>query len=316
MRNRIVEASGSIHFFEVMGDDFPYPLDVCANIWNIFPEEEELKSPWLKKAENANDLYSEIDYALLAGRLIWYGYVNARDCPDGGMLANGAASTCGIEKARARVIELQNRYNQQIFYAADQTDIPPRIIKGLVGQESQFWPKWHKTNEYGFGMISDMGMDMLLNWNTDYFFRLCTAYYARSICMAGYSSLSADKKSFLRGVSLSTAGTEKEFDIIANTLKAGCYQTLTLIENVTDESPEKVFAYKDLWRINLGIYNTGSGCMGEAIKCAWEAYDREMTWDEFVQYIPAYCSNAGTYFDKVTYYGSVSLEQPSLADQQ
>jgi hypothetical protein len=103
--------------------------------------------------------------------------------------------------------------------------------------------------------------------------------------MGGYSSLPLDKQSFLRGICLADAGTEEEFQIIANTLKAGCYQTLRLVENITDELPGNVFTYTDLWRINLGIYNTGAGC------------------------IPAYCTNAATYFDKVTYYGSVTLDQ-------
>lgn len=309
MRNRIVDMNASLHYFEVIGDDFPYPIDVCANVWEIFPDESDLKLPWLRKAVSADDLNTDVDYALLAGKLIWYGYVDARACSDGGMLANGSASTCGIEMTREKLIEWQNKYNQQILESANQIDIPPRVVKGLVAQESQFWPDWKNGNEYGYGMISDLGMDMLLTWNTDFFLELCMTYYPKSTCMGGYSSLPLDKQSFLRGICLADAGTEEEFQIIANTLKAGCYQTLRLVENITDELPGNVFTYTDLWRINLGIYNTGAGCMGEAIECAWEEYDRAMTWEEFVQYIPAYCTNAATYFDKVTFYGSVTLDQ-------
>lgn len=309
IRNRILGAKGSPHYFEIIGDDFPYPIDTCANIWDIFPDQSDLKLPWLKKVEDSDDLYTDIDFSWLAGQLIWHGYVIARDCDDGGMLPNGIASQCGIEKALEKIIEWQNKYNQQILDSANEIDIPPRIVKGLVAQESQFWPEWKNGNEAGYGMISDFGMDMLLTWNTDYFLKICKSYYPRSECMGGYSALPSDKKSILRGICLSSAGTDREFVVIANTLKAGCSQTRTLVENITDEPPEKVFTYKDLWRINLGIYNTGSGCMGEAIKCAWEDYGHAITWDEFVPCIPEYCSNAITYFDKVTYYGAFSIDQ-------
>lgn len=304
MRNRIIGDDGSLHYFEVMGDDFPYPIDTCASVWEIFPEEEELQSSWLKKAESADDLYTEVDYALLAGRLIWYGYVDASECADGGMLLNGSASTCGIEKASDKIIEVQNRYNQEILNSALEIDIPSRLLKGLVAQESQFWSDWQIENEYGYGMISDMGMDMLLNWNTDFYLKLCMSYYSEYQCMSGFSSLSEEQQTFLKNVCLSSAGTDKEFQIIANTLKAGCFQTQQLVENITDKSPDSVFSYGDLWRINLGIYNTGAGCMAEAIECAWDAYERAMTWEEFIEYIPSYCANASTYFDKVVHYGA------------
>ena len=309
MRNRIIGGDGTTHYFEVMGDGFLYPIDVCANIWDIFPEENELKSAWLQRADEADDLYTEVDYAMLAGQLIWYGYVDASACQDGGLLTNRAASECGIEKARAQVIEWQNQHNSEIIESSNETDIPSRLLKGLVGQESQFWPDWQIANEYGYGMITELGTDLLLTWNVDYYLNLCDIYYPSYQCMSGYSSLSDEQQQFLRGICLSSAGSEKEFLLLANTLKAGCSQTMQLIENITGEKPEDVFSYQDLWRINLGVYNTGAGCMGEAITDAWDAHERAMTWEEFIEYIPAECESAGSYFDKVINYGTIKLKQ-------
>ena len=309
MRNRIVGSEGTTHYFEVMGDGFLYPIDVCASIWDIFPEETELKSTWLQRADEADDLYTDVDYAMLAGQLIWYGYVDASACQDGGLLTNRAASECGIEKARAQVIEWQNQHNSEIVESSNETDIPSRLLKGLVGQESQFWPDWQIANEYGYGMITELGTDLLLTWNVDYYLNLCDIYYPSYQCMSGYSSLSDEQQQFLRGICLSSAGSEKEFLLLANTLKAGCSQTMQLIENITGEKPEDVFSYQDLWRINLGVYNTGAGCMGEAITDAWDAHERAMTWEEFIEYIPADCESASSYFDKVINYGTIKLKQ-------
>jgi len=310
MRNRIMGSDGTTHYFEVIGDGFLYPIDVCANIWEIFPEETELKSAWLQRADEADDLYTDVDYAMLAGQLIWYGYVDASACQDGGLLTNRAASECGIEKARAQVIEWQNQHNTEIIESSNETDIPSRLLKGLVGQESQFWPDWQIANEYGYGMITELGTDLLLTWNVDYYLDLCDTYYPSYQCMGGYSSLSDKQQQFLRGICLSSAGSETEFLLLANTLKAGCSQTMQLIKNITGEKPEDVFSYQDLWRINFGVYNTGAGCMGTAITKAWDAHERAMTWEEFVEYIPTECESAGSYFDKVVNYGTIKLKQP------
>jgi hypothetical protein len=282
-------------------------VDACANVWNMFPEPATVQSPWLAKVYSAENMKTDLDYALLAGRLIWNGNVDASGCQNSGLLPNGSADECGITKAHALVLEWQNRFNQVIIKASDQTRVPPRLIKGLIAQESQFWPLWANKPEYGYGMMSEMGIDMLLNWNVDYFLNLCTQHYPADQCQKGYSYLTSDQRRFLRGVCLLSVGTDDEFVLLANMLKASCAQTRQLVKNVTAKEPEEVFSYEDLWRISLGVYNVGSGCMGEAITNAWSKYKKPMSWADFNQHIPTYCESAKSYFDKVVYYGSTGL---------
>jgi hypothetical protein len=307
MRNIIVEDFGKKNSFGLLGNDWPNPVDTCANVWNMFPESSTLQSPWLVKTNSAENLETDLDYSLLAGRLIWHGYVDASGCENSGLLPNGAADECGMTKAGPLVLEWQNRFNQVIMKASDETRVPPRLIKGVIAQESQFWPLWPNKPEYGYGMMSEMGIDLLLNWNVDYFLNLCNQHYPSDQCQKGYSYLTSEQRSFLRGVCLLSVGTDEEFVLLANMLKASCAQTRQLVKNITAKEPEEIFTYETLWRISLGVYNVGSGCMGEALTNAWNENNRAMTWMEFNKHIPAYCETASTYFDKVVFYGATGL---------
>ena len=307
MRNIILSDDGNTHSFALLGDEWPSTVDVCANAWDMFPETDSLESAWLSKIDAPDELETDLDYSLLAGRLIWNGYVDASGCPDSGLLPNGSADECGMTKAHDLVMEWQNRFNQVITRASEETYVPARLIKGVIAQESQFWPLWPNKPEYGYGMMSEMGIDLLLNWNVNYYLNLCKQYYTADQCQNGYSYLTDEQRRFLRGVCLLSVGTDEEFVLLANMLKASCAQTRQLIKNITGKEPEDVFSYETLWRISLGIYNTGSGCMGEAITYAWHENKREMSWTDFNKHIPEYCETARTYFDKVVYYGSTGL---------
>ena len=307
MRNVITGGNGTIHSFDIMGDDFSIPIDTCATIWGIFPKKEEVQSFWLQKAETSEDIYTEMDFDLLAGRLIWYGYVDASDCPGNGLLDNGAANECGLKKAHALTVEWQNHLNQDIVESSNDAHIPTRILKGMIAQESQFWPYWEIEGEYGYGMLTEFGADLLLTWNEVYFMDFCSMYYAQSSCDYGYFSFTDDEQSILKGICLATINTDEEVLLLANVLEASCTQTRQLILNITDKEPQDIFSYHDLWKLSLGVYNSGSGCIGDAIDSAWVEYGRALTWKELESYLPPGCENAFDYFDKVTYYGTVDL---------
>lgn len=307
MRNLLLSKENNLHIFDVVGEDWPSPVDACANTWNLFPETEIYGARWLEKVFSTDSLKTDLDYALLAGRLIWHGYVDASGCPDSGLLANGAADECGMTQAYPLVLEWQNRFNQVILRASDETRIPARLIKGVIAQESQFWPLWQDRPEYGYGMMSEMGIDLLLNWNTQFYLDLCNEHYTSDECQLGYSNLPLEKRRFLQGVCLLSVGTDDEFILLANMLKASCGQTRQLVENVTRKKAGEVLSYENLWRMSLGLYTVGSGCIGEGLTRAWSAKQKEITWEDFSRHLPAYCEPARTYFDKVVYYGSTGL---------
>ena len=88
--------------------------------------------------------------------------VNASRCLDGGL------SPCGEKVAEAQVIDWQNRYNAQILQAARKYNIPAKLPKAIIAQESRFLADSNDPYEKGLGDITSDGVDMLLLWNTPY----------------------------------------------------------------------------------------------------------------------------------------------------
>ena len=306
IRNLPLEDSSSTQLVELLGKQWQGTVDACANIWDHFPDLKTEEASWLVRGDSPDFLYTTVDYALLAGRLIWHGYVDASGCENNGLLPNGAANSCGQEHARDLVVEWQNRLNPVILSAAEKTFIPPRLLKGLIAQETQFWPLWSEKNEFGYGMMTEKGIDMLLTWNQDYYLNLCQRYYTPDVCEKGYSSLTANQKQFLQGASLLAVGTDEELVLLSNMLQATCMQTYQMIKNITIKEPNQLFSYESLWRLSLGVYHVGVGCMSEAMAYAWSDYKSAMSWDEFRIHIQPGCDGGADYFDKVVYYGSFS----------
>jgi hypothetical protein len=243
-------------------------------------------------------------FALLAGQLIRAGFVDASDCPNGGLIEKGYADMCGNEKARDLVLEWQNRSNPAILKAAQESGIPPWLLKGLIAQETQFWPQWEIEGEFGYGMLTEKGMDMLLNWNLPYFLELCNNYYTPDDCAQGYSLLSDNQQRFLRGACLLSIGTDDEYRLLASMLRASCAQSNQLVKNVTKKDADDLFTYEEMWRLSLGVYNAGAGCMSNALSTAWSDRKNKIDWDAIHGQLSPACRTAGNYFDKVIAYSA------------
>jgi hypothetical protein len=310
MRNLKTDSTQGKYLFEILGEEWQDQAAPCAYTWMLYPSVEEEQTPWMTRVNNVDQLLTFKGYSLLAGKLIWYGFADASQCEDSGLLENKAASECGISAAMGEVTTHQNQYNQLIMGAAQQTNIPARILKGVVAQESQFWPDWPELDETGFGMLSNMGMDMLLSWNPSFYLDVCSKYYGEVECGFGYSSLTTAQQEFLQNVSLRRKATDQEFDLIAETLVAGCNQTAQIVDNYTDKEINEVTDYETLWRMTLGIYHAGSGCIGDALEdlvdglSADEKLDLFFKWKDLVKNLPEGCESAATYFDKVVRYGN------------
>ena len=80
---------------------------------------------WLSYPEEASALASARSMAILAGKFINYGLVDASSCADKGLLENGAASPCGENVARNAVILWQKQFDQAILEASRQAGVPP-----------------------------------------------------------------------------------------------------------------------------------------------------------------------------------------------
>lgn len=311
VRNIYLEGTDE-YLFEVMDDRWKTEIPGCAHDWGLFPSIKNEYQVIFQRPRDPQDLYTDINYTLLSGNLIWMGFVDASDCADGGLLENRAASPCGVEKARKLVIAIQNSFNEQILQSSQAANIPARILKGMVAQESQYWRDSGIAGEFGFGHITDDGVDLLLLWNQSYFIEMCLLSYEKEICDLGYAHLSVDQQEYLRGLILRRIGFESEFDLLAQTLRAGCSHTSNLVYNITKEPANENLTYEDLWRINLGIYNAGTKCMADAISQAWKKDTDVFNWKEISSYFKGDCQYAGSYFDNVIEYGSGSLDNDGL----
>ena len=266
--------------------------------WNLFLPAEEPSIKQLIQVRSPDDLYTNNHYVYLSGHMIRMGLVKAADCPGDGLMPDGTATQCGQEATSKLVLEWQNKYNEQIYAAALKYNIPAKILKGILAQESQFWPL--KTNPYelGLGRMTENGADMLLKWDTSYYLDLCIPAYDRVTCSSGYSLLSPIAQIMLRNAVLSKVGTSHEIDMLAATLLASTRQVNQLVVNTGRREASAQTSYEEMWKITIGNYNAGSGCVGTALQTLVEN-NLDLTWQQVVAQMNGTCKNAGDYVDKV-----------------
>ena len=58
------------------------------------------------------------------------------------------------------ILEWQNRYDQAIFNSSNLLNVPLRLLKGVIAQESQFWPLSDDDEEFGLGRVTDYGLSI------------------------------------------------------------------------------------------------------------------------------------------------------------
>ena len=286
------------YLFQAMGDPWWSSIPAGPAQWEVFPAPNMLDVVWLQEADQMKDLNTAEDLSLLAGKLILRGTVSAANCPYGGLLENGAANACGDMAARQEVVRIQNQFNDQIWEAARVSRVPPRLLKGLIVQESQFWNGWVIKGEFGYGMMTENGADMLLTWNLPYFLNLCVPVYGTDACAWGYSMMGDFPKAYLRGLAIQKVGTENEFFLLGQTLSAAAGQTGQLIRNITSQQAGRVVDYDQMWMISLAVYNGGAGCVGTAINAAW-GNGEDLTWANISEYLPGDCQAIADYPQKV-----------------
>jgi hypothetical protein len=301
-RVRIQVQPGGQYLYQTLHTAYDYLAPPESIAWGIFPDIDTEGVPWLEMVNVPEDMVTDHDYSYLAGKYILRGDVDISDCVYGGLLSSGAATQCGLEQAKGLVFEQQNSYNQSIVNAALRSRIPPRIIKGVISQESQFWPEWYISGEYGLGMITDEGVDMMLTWNPAAFLELCIPEFGKNDCAWGYDSLAEYPQDYLRGLALGAVGTENEIYLIAQTITGAAAQAGQLVRNVTRREPYEVLSYQDMWRIALGVYHGGAGCLYNAIDDAWDEENR-LNWGGISENLIGDCQYSADYPNEVFFKG-------------
>lgn len=294
----------------------------CAEVWGALPE---VGGPpqWLTTPASPADLATSVSYYYLAGRLIQNGEVDASMCPSNGMETEMIASECGLQAALPKVVEWQNRFDEEIYNVAWDTGIPAYLLKNIFARESQLWPGIYKSyKETGLGQMTENGADTVLFWNKSFFDQFCPLVLSNETCSGGFIGLSDEQRELLRGAlvrevnaacpscSLGIDLTQAHFSVgvFANTLLANCEQVGQMIYNLTDQQGGQIADYTDLWRLTLANYNAGPGCLGSAMLEALENGD-PLTWEAVAGYLEPACQNAINYVADITQ----SPLQPSQA---
>jgi hypothetical protein len=289
------------------------PNASCSATWDSLPP---VGGPpaWLSTPADPTDLSSSIPYNYLSANLILQGAVDASACPDGGLLPEGGANTCGQEAARTAVDQWQNQFDTLILSTSQDTGVPAQLLKNLFARESQFWPGIFKAStDAGLGQLTENGADTTLLWNPSFYAAYCPLVLSADACGGGYLHLEADQQKLLRealvtsvnascdncalGIDLSRA--DFSVGVFAHTLLASCEQTAQVIYNTVNQNAGEVATYEDLWKLTLVNYNAGPGCLSLVVNDAWNA-DHTLTWDTLSTHFTATCSPAKDYVNDIS----------------
>jgi len=287
------------------------PLAGGSQIWGVFPPVGGVPV-WLSTPIRAEDLATNIPYEYLAADLIKQGVADASTCTNGGLLENGLASPCGLETARSAVNDWQNRFDDLIFNAAQETGMPAQLLKNLFSRESQFWPGVTiGTPEAGLGQMTIGGADTTLLWNRPFYEQFCPSVLDDAICSQGYAHLNSSQQDTLRNTLVSSVDAfcpdcplgidldraEKSVRVFAETLLANCEQTGMVVDlNNIHNAP---VAYIDLWRFTLVNYNAGPGCLGLAVYTT-SSSGEPLDWEHVSSHLTPACQGASDYVTDVS----------------
>lgn len=289
------------------------PIATCARIWQAFPP-MGVPPTWLASPDQSQLMASDAPYYYLAGRLISQGLVNVTECSTGGLLPNGYADACGLDKARTLVQNWQNQFDKQIVKVSKESGVPAQLMKNLFAQESQFWPGVFRVPfEFGLGQITEKGAETVLLWNSTFFDQFCPLVLSEDTCKRGYLHLKAEDQAILRGALALQAKTdcatcptgvdlsEANFSIsfFANTLQANCAQVNQTIYTATQKTSGSVSTYEDLWRFTVANYQAGPGCLAYAINQAWQG-GGVLNWEAVSTRFTDPCKGVVPYVDKIT----------------
>ena len=296
-----VQGERQVYRFDLLTNEYAATLPGGALLWQMFPPVDGSLPRSFEQPLSAGYLATTNRYTLLAGQLIRNGLVNAASCSDRGLLQNGAASACGERVAADAVLTWQNKYDQQIFDAGSRYSVPARLLKGVIAQESQFWPESSDPYEQGLGYVTENGVSMLLLWNLDYYAALCLPVYGNGGCAGGYASMREDRQQVLRGAVFDQLGSDSEIGLIAAMLYASAAQTQQMVKNVTRAEPSEATTYEDMWKMTVANYYAGSGCLGSALSASIDE-EYPLKWDTLAAHLDQTCKIADDYVWRVMYY--------------
>jgi hypothetical protein len=184
--------SALIRVIRVPGSDNGYQVDVissqwsgknppsCSEIWNVFPESENLPL-WLTTPNNAAQLESKMSLYYLAAALIRNKVVDASACEHNGLANNVTANECGLTAASEKIKTWQNQFDEQILTVSHQDGIPVNFLRMSFTRKSILAWRIYSISEVGLGQFTENGADTVLLWNKDFYNAFCHWCWMSSI---------------------------------------------------------------------------------------------------------------------------------------
>lgn len=103
-----------------------------------------------EQPRSTGDLATAEAYEILSYNLRWYGFFTLSP------------------------VDWQNQFDNAILRAAVANNIPARVIKAIIAQESQFWPyAVGPGDEWGLIQISEDGADLALHYSPELYKQIC-----------------------------------------------------------------------------------------------------------------------------------------------
>jgi len=215
-------------------------------------------------------LATQEPYTWLAGQLIWWGYTQG-DCGEGWSgidVATLTATPCGVTGALDAVVDWQNQFDREIWGTAKEYQVPPKLLKGVIGIESQFWPLWNSREETSVAQITIDGLDIALRYDPNLAAKYCTKTLWD--CTVGYPRLNLEQQEQVRqalyadltcyhcGPEEARRQTQEIIPLFARIIRA--YRCFA-VELTGETEPNRA------WEVAAAAYHAGGGCLQNGEIC-------------------------------------------------
>jgi hypothetical protein len=267
---------------EIIAAGLPFS-DYCSDVWDLGGSS---RPSWAMLPQSPEMLNTDKQLHYLAGQMIRSGVVDAKGCPSGG-LNNTDPNGCGIMVANDAMIAWQNQFDFDLWWNGYQYGIPPVLLKAMIENESQFWPQSARyfLDEFGLAQVNELGADVALRWDLDYYNELCPSVLAE--CNKSYFRLSPDLRAMLRGATvqqlnsdcsncpngLDMGKAQNSVRLISIILRSNCADTRSILDGEVLTA-----SYEDYWKFTMLAYHSGADCLRAAVKAA-PATEQMLRWD-------------------------------------
>jgi hypothetical protein len=170
------------------------------------------------------------------------------------------------------LIPWQNQFDKSIYDAGKAVRVPPKVLKSVIAQESQFWPTYSIntiTGEIGLGQLTDNGADLVIRYTPELYNRFCKLAVWND-CSKGYDQLKPVERQMIRDLLRgSLVDNVWPPDKAANIAQGQIYTWSQVLAAYYCIAGEMVipYGYSNSWNYALAAYHAGPECIRGGMIC-------------------------------------------------